>query len=105
MMDYLPLISPLVNILSIAVGGLYALAKLDARFQVLANAHESFVDRLNKMDLRLEVLNETLVALAKQEERMNAQDRRIQELASRLDNRFEDMMRAINNRPAPRRKT
>lgn len=74
-----------LNVMTLVVGGLYALAKVDAKLQSLTNAHEGFVERLNKMDTKLEAFGSTLVQIAKQEERMNAQDIRVQELSSRLD--------------------
>ena len=88
MLDYSNLISIIgiaINALSMLGGGLYALSRLDSRLQLLGSAHENFVERLNKVDVRLEALNSTIVQIAKQEERMNSQDKRLQELSDRLD--------------------
>lgn len=74
-----------LNVVTLIVGGLYALAKVDTRLQSLTSAHEGFVERLNKVDTKLEAFGSTLIQLAKQEERMNAQDTRLQELSSRID--------------------
>jgi hypothetical protein len=74
-----------INALSLLGGGLYALSRLDSRLQLLGSAHENFVERLNKVDLRLEAMSENMITLVKQEERLNSQDLRLQELANRLD--------------------
>lgn len=75
-----------INALSMIGGGLYALSRLDSRLQLLGSAHENFVERLNKVDVRLEAMSENMITLVKQEERLNAQDLRLQELSNRLDN-------------------
>lgn len=74
-----------INALSMLGGGLYALSRLDSRLQLLGSAHENFVERLNKVDVRLEAMGENMMQLVKQEERLNAQDIRLQELSNRLD--------------------
>lgn len=74
-----------INALSMFGGGLYALSKLDGRLQLLGSAHENFVERLNKVDIRLEAMGANMIQLVKQEERLNAQDQRLQELSNRLD--------------------
>lgn len=74
-----------INAISMLGGGLYALSRLDSRLQLLGSAHEIFVERLNKVDARLEAMGENMIQLVKQEERLNAQDARLQELSNRLD--------------------
>ena len=87
-MDYGNIISIMgiaINALSMIGGGLYALSRLDSRLQLLGSAHENFVERLNKVDVRLEAMGENMNTLVRQEERLNAQDLRLQELSNRLD--------------------
>ena len=77
-----------LNVLTLVIGGLYALAKVDSRLQSLTIAHDSFVDRLNRVDAKLEGFGATLIQLAKQEERLNSQDARHQELVARVESIF-----------------
>lgn len=73
-----------LNVLSLIGGGLYALAKVDSRLEVLSNAHVSFVQRLDKVDTKLNGLNDVVIQIAKQESRMDAIDQRMQALSDRI---------------------
>lgn len=73
-----------LNVLSLVGGGLYALAKVDSRLEVLNNAHSSFVSRLDKVDNKLNSLNDVVVQIAKQEARLDAMDQRMQAISDRL---------------------
>lgn len=73
------------QILSFIGCGLYALAKIDGRLQLLGNAHEGFIDRLNKVDIKLETVSGAMIQLAIQESRMTEQDKRLQEISDRND--------------------
>lgn len=73
-----------LNVLSLIGGGLYALAKVDSRLEVLSNAHVSFVQRLDKVDTKLNGLNDVVIQIAKQESRLDAVDQRMQALSDRI---------------------
>lgn len=73
------------QILGILGGGLWAIARVEAKIGNLTISHSNFVGRLDKMDNKLDAFNNVLIQLAKQEERMTAQDLRLQELSARLD--------------------
>lgn len=78
----------LLNIAAMLAGGLYFLWEVKAKLSILTNSHQGLVERLDKVDHKLEALGQTTIIIARQEERMAAQDGRIQELS----NRFNDYM-------------
>ncbi len=86
-----------LQIFTLAVGGIFALGKIDSRLKTLTNAHEGFVSRLDKVDIKLEGFGAALIQLAKQEERMTAQDARLQELSNRSDSRYSDLISKIDS--------
>lgn len=75
----------ILQILAIISGGIWFSARMEAKIGALTSAHANFVSRLDKVDGKLDGFNNVLVQLAKQEERMTAQDSRLQELSMRID--------------------
>lgn len=78
----------ILNILQICVivgGGFYFLWQVKAELQVLSNSHKTFAERLDKVDVKLEGLIDTTIKIARQEERLDNQDKRIQELSDRIE--------------------
>jgi len=76
------------HILQIAsmLGGLfYVIWFVGGKIAMLASQYSSFNIRLDKFDNKLEQITGVIVQLAKQEERMDAIDKRLQELSNRLD--------------------
>ena len=84
-MDIGQLITIALNVLSIVGGGLYALAKVESKLSVLGSAHEAFVDRMSKVEGKLDQLGSAFIQFARQETRIDNQDKRLQELSDRLD--------------------
>lgn len=81
-------IGHIIQILAILAGGFYFIWEMRTKMLLLANAGESVARRLDKVDMQLEKLAGVTIDLARQEERMTAQDLRIQELSNRLDDDF-----------------
>lgn len=75
----------LLQILGILGGGVWFYAGVKGEIKALSAGHLEFVKKLEKVDNKLESFNGVLIQLAKQEERMTAQDTRLQELSMRID--------------------
>jgi hypothetical protein len=73
------------QILAILAGGVWFSARMENKIQMLTSAHVNFMNRLDKVDIKLDGFNTVMVKLATQEERMAAQDARMQELSMRID--------------------
>lgn len=91
----------ILQILAILGGGIWFSARMEAKIQLLANAHTTFTSRLDKVDTKLDSLTTVTVQLAKQEERMANQDTRMQELSMRIDTlRF---VQSVDPKPSRRK--
>jgi hypothetical protein len=84
MFDFTITLGTVIEIASIAAGGMFALSRVTTQFALLNNSHSGALKRLDVLDAKLEGLTKVTVELARQEERMNAQDGRIQELSNRV---------------------
>lgn len=73
-----------LQILSIIGGGLYFLWRVDNKLVVLTSNQSNFMNRMDKVDKKLDDLSTVVVSIAKQEARMDAIDTRVQELANRV---------------------
>lgn len=62
----------------------YFVYSMKTELAVLANSHRLSISRLDSVDSKLEKLSTVIVDLARQEERMNAQDTRINEISNRV---------------------
>ena len=74
-----------LQIFAILGGGMFFLYRMEGKIQLLSGAQTSLIIRLDKVDIRLEQISGVMIQLAKQEERMDAMDRRYQELSNRLN--------------------
>lgn len=106
--NLIAIIGILLNVLAMVGGGYAALTRIDGRLQLLTKTHDGFADRLNKVDARLELFGSSIVTIAKQEERMSAQDQRMNFIAQRFDSFAEEMKERIkgiedkiDNLPSP----
>ena len=75
----------LIQIVAMLLGGLYFLYTIKQEIALLANSQRNFVERLGKIDTDLAQLANVTIEIARQGERMTAQDRRLQELSNRMD--------------------
>lgn len=75
----------ILQICAIVGGFVYFSARMENKIVLLANAHQSFIQRLDKVDSKLDGLTVVTTQIARQEERMVAQDQRMQEISNRLD--------------------
>lgn len=81
-------LNSVLTILQIAIiilGGFYFLWKIESKLQILTVSYNTVTSRLDKVDIKLDGLTAIAIQLAKQEERMNAQDNRVQELSNRIE--------------------
>lgn len=62
----------------------YFVWKLQIQLEVLSAQHRTFAQRIDTVDTKLDKLSTVVIDIARQEERMDAQDKRIQELTSRI---------------------
>jgi len=82
----------ILQILTMIIGGGYFLWQMKAELAVVHSHQSAFSKALEKMDQEITILSNATVDIARQDERMNAQDSRLQELSNRLD-------LVINSRP------
>lgn len=78
-------IGNLLQIIIMLGGGIYFLYSIKTEMAVMGNIQKNFSDKLTRVDLQLEELARVIIEMAKQGERMLAQDVRMQELSNRLD--------------------
>jgi hypothetical protein len=75
----------LLQIVAILGGGMFFLYRMEGKIQLVTSTQDSFIHRLEKVDEKLEQLTSVIIQLAKQEQRMDAADARVQELSTRID--------------------
>lgn len=78
-----------VQLLALLGGGFYFLAKIeskiDTRLIKLNTLQEGFKEELESIKIKLDALSKVTIEIARQDERMTAQDLRITQLAVRVD--------------------
>lgn len=75
----------IIQIVVILISGLIFLYRMESRLVLLTNIQENFTQRLSKIDAELEKLASVTIQIARQDERMTAQDVRLQEFSNRLE--------------------
>lgn len=75
----------LLQIVAMLAGGFYFLYTMKGEMSILTVIQKQFASRLDKIDQELVLLSKVTVDLARQDERMTAQDKRLQELSIRID--------------------
>lgn len=75
----------LLQIIAMLLGGLYFIWVMEKKISILAINHTNFSERLTKIDIELQALAKITVEIARQDERMTAQDKRLQELSVRIE--------------------
>ena len=78
-------VGTLIQVAVLIGGGLWFVWEMRTRMALLGNAQHKFIERPTRIDDQLENLAKVTIEIARQDERMNAQDARIQELSNRLD--------------------
>lgn len=74
-----------MQIVAILGGGMFFLYRMEGKIQLVTASQSGFIARLDKVDEKLESLTGVIIQLAKQEQRMDATDNRVQELSTRID--------------------
>ena len=74
-----------LQIVAMMLGGLYFVWVMEKKISILAITQTALTDRLTKIDVELQQLTKITVDIARQDERMTAQDTRIQELSNRVE--------------------
>lgn len=75
----------ILQIVAMLLGGLYFVWVMDKRIAILNMTQATFTERLTKIDVELQQLTKITVDIARQDERMTAQDTRVQELSNRVE--------------------
>ena len=75
----------IMQIVAILGGGMFFLYRMEGKIQVVTSAQSGFMIRLDKVDIKLDSLTTVIVQLAKQEQRLDSADARLQELTTRID--------------------
>lgn len=75
----------IMQIIAILGGGMFFLYRMEGKIQLISATQSGFVTRLDKVDIKLDTLTDVVVQLAKQEQRLDSTDSRVQELATRID--------------------
>ena len=82
-------VGTILQLVTIMIGGIVALVRVESKLNILTHERimerESTLRKFSEIDEHLKKLNEVLVELAKQEARMDASDRRINEIVDRLE--------------------
>jgi hypothetical protein len=88
----LTLIGVGVQVITMVLGGLYALSKIDGRLSMLVKEteirHITNTEKFTVIDKKLNELVVSTMELVKQEMRMNHLDERLQELSARIQNLY-----------------
>lgn len=74
-----------LQIVAMMLGGLYFVWIMEKKISLLALTQTNLTERLSKIDVELQQLTKITVDIARQDERMTAQDTRIQELSNRVE--------------------
>jgi len=74
-----------LQIVAMLGGGLYFIWAMKAELHLLRATQTVFIERLDKVENKIESLTSIIIQIAKQEERMDAADKRLQELSNRLE--------------------
>lgn len=85
MLDATVSLGNLLQIIAMLGGGLYFLYSMKGELAVINNVQQNFKDQLNVMNEELKVLSKITIEIARQDERMNAQDIRLTTLSVRID--------------------
>ena len=75
----------IMQIVAILGGGMFFLYRMEGKIQIVTSTQSGFIQRLDKVDIKLDSLTTVIVQLAKQEQRLDGCDARIQELVNRID--------------------
>lgn len=82
-------VGTIVQIVTILIGGIIALVRVESKLNILTHERiierESTLRKFGEIDEHLKKLGEVLIQLARQEVRMDAVDKRIAELVSRIE--------------------
>ena len=99
-----------IEIASFAIGGFWFISNLKYQIATVITQHkiefENTNERFREIETQLQDLIKATVQLARQEERLNAQDQRLQELSLRIESiREKTKGVVINTTPAKRKKS
>jgi prefoldin subunit 5 len=78
-------IGTIIEVIAFGGGGIWFVWTMKTAIELLTQSLKTVIGRLDKVDEEIDKLKEVVVTLAKQEERLAAQDKRAQELSIRLD--------------------
>lgn len=95
-----------LQIVAMMLCGLYFVWVMEKKISLLALTQTNLAERLSKIDIELQQLTKITVDIARQDERMTAQDTRIQELSNRVEDVYKLttlLLPAPAGRPRPRR--
>lgn len=75
----------ILTILALAGSAAIFLYRLEGKLLILHNTQNTFTNQLDKIDKELEKLSQVTIDMARQDERISAQDMRLNMIAQRLD--------------------
>jgi len=74
-----------MQIIAILGGGMFFLYRMEGKIQLITTVQSAFIERLDKVDIKLEQLTGVVIQIARQEQRLDASDKRLQEISTRID--------------------
>ena len=75
----------MIQLSAILIGGFFFVWEMRTKLLMLTDQHSTFANRLQKIDDEIVVITKFSIEIARQQERMLAQDQRIQEISNRLE--------------------
>lgn len=76
----------IIQIFILIIGGFYAIWEIKTKMALIGDRYETLTNKTTKIATELEQLAKLAVEIARQDERMAAIDRRIEDILNRLSN-------------------